>query len=85
MKMTPRQRQISVLKQRGASDKEIASVLGIEVATVKSHSKRLREVCKDEGVDIFAMPLERSERMKRFEMLARVTAKGLRFGEETAE
>ena len=85
MKMTPRQRQIAVLKQRGASDKEIAAALGIGVATVKSHYRRLREVCEEEGIDIFAMPLDRAERLKRFMSLAKQTAKALMFGEEKAK
>lgn len=36
-KLTPRQRQIMALIGRGASDKEIAGVLAISVATAQKH------------------------------------------------
>jgi uncharacterized protein YerC len=81
MKLTPRQKQIAVLRQRGAKDKEIALVLGIEIATVKSHVKAIREKCLDYGVDIFAVPLERDKRITFLADLARVEYYKQKFGE----
>lgn len=80
MKLSPRQRQISVLKQRGASNKEIALVLGVEESTVKSQYKLMREKCLEYGVDIYAVPVDRVERMAFFQSLARVEYYKLKFG-----
>lgn len=41
IKVTPRQRQILELAASGHSDKQIASMLGISVPTVRSHFGRL--------------------------------------------
>jgi DNA-binding CsgD family transcriptional regulator len=41
IKATPRQRQILELAALGHSDKEIATLLGISVPTVRSHLGRL--------------------------------------------
>lgn len=81
MKLTPRQKQIAVLKQRGAKDKEIAQVLGIDESTVKSHYKKVRTLCREWGVDIFSVPIEKTKRMAEFHKLARVEYYKLRFGE----
>lgn len=82
MKLSPRQRQISVLKQRGATNKEIAIVLGVEESTIKSQYKLMRLKCKEHGVDIYAVPVNRAERMTFLRNLARVEYYKQRFGEE---
>jgi DNA-binding NarL/FixJ family response regulator len=84
IKLTPRQRQIAILKQRGAANKEIAIVLDITEDTVKSMCKRIREKCKEFGVDMFAMPTDRQERMKAFRGLVRAQKIADNFGGERA-
>ncbi|MBU3717539.1 MAG: hypothetical protein FGM45_04445, partial [Actinobacteria bacterium] len=67
IKFTPRERQIAMLKQRGAMNKEIAIVLGVTDATVKSLYKKVCEKCNERGIDVFAMPVERNERLTAFQ------------------
>lgn len=72
MALTPRQRQVAALKKLGASDKEIAMVLGIGVETVRSHNKLIREHLRAMGLDLFAMPMEQAQRIKAFADVARL-------------
>lgn len=78
--MTPRQMQVAYLAQHGASNKEIARVLGIEEATVKTYKKQLREICKDLNRDVFGVPINNPERMAALHGLNRVFTAKMRFG-----
>ncbi len=85
MKLTPRQRQISLLRQRGAAYKEIALVLGIEEATVKSTLRDVAAMCREEGIDIFALPIERKARMEALAGLVRHQVAADTFGGANAQ
>lgn len=81
IKLTPREKQIALLKQRGAMNKEIAMVLGVTEDTVKSIYKKVCEKCYERGVDVFAMPVDRVERMAAFHGILRQAKLVEMFGE----
>lgn len=85
MILTKRQTQVAALTQYGASIKEIATVLGMEENTVKSHKKKIAVVQKRLNRDMFGMPVKREDRMVEFQkIINRVNAR-LEFGETQSQ
>jgi DNA-binding NarL/FixJ family response regulator len=68
--LTPRQRQVAALARSGANNKEIAAMLGIEVATVKSFKKVVSAKYAQHGIDLHTGTL--IERAHRLELLRKV-------------
>jgi FixJ family two-component response regulator len=85
IKLTPRQRQVVLLKCRGAANKEIALVLGIQEATVKSIVKAVNHVCGQYGVDFWALPTDRKKRIEALSQLVKQQRLAETFGEVSRE
>ena len=81
--LTPRQRQVAALKRHGAANKEIAGLLGIAEATVKSHTKKIYEIYRDCGYDLHLGSLvEQNARMRILKTIAHRAWKEATFGLE---
>lgn len=70
VKLTPRQRQVAALARSGASNKEIAKILGVEASTVKSLKGTVAEKYARAGIDLHAGTL--IEQKHRFELLQKI-------------
>lgn len=81
IKLSPREKQIALLKQRGAMNKEIAIVLNISEETVKSIYRRVVDKCGERGVDVFAMPVDWAERLATFHGILRQAKLAEMFGD----
>lgn len=81
--LTPRQRQVAALVRSGASNKEVAKLLGIEVSSVTSFKKVVCEKYAKHGIDLHRGTLiEQQHRMKLLEQIAQRAFAEASFGLE---
>ena len=81
IKLTPRQRQVAALKKSGASNKEIAELLGISEETVKTHVRHVYEIYAGHGIDLHKGTLiEQKARMRMLQLVAKRAAAEANFG-----
>jgi FixJ family two-component response regulator len=70
-KLTPRLQQVAELRKAGAKYKEIASILGIGVETVKTHAKIVREIYQAHQYDVYLnAKVGRAERLQMLKQIA---------------
>lgn len=80
--LTHREAQVAALAAVGASNKEIASTLGVLESTVKTVKKRLREFQRQYNTDFWGLPVTRNERNRALEKIARGITARYKFGEK---
>ena len=79
--LTQLEAQMVALINVGATKKEIAAVLGLEINTVKITQDRIRKIGKLHGVDYWGMPIDWTKRKEKFKKIAHNVTVKYKFGE----
>lgn len=81
IRLSERQRQVAALKKSGASNKEIAELLGISEMTVRSHVRHVYDIYAGHGIDLHKGTLiEQKARMRMLQLVAKRAAAEANFG-----